>query len=214
VNEADRFLHPIVPPLALALVGFLDGLGSGRLTTAAAAVVAAQLAAVSLQSLWSSVPRSVGYSPDVPERKSALASELDRIIRLTCTGKTAGKINVVGTDYPWLNHVSLEFIAFSQFARRDRRCYWASVGFAERDPRAAWQQLNRFQSPFYVTVDYGNPRNLLPPALRARAQETLTEPDAFNQTNIAVFRRALRSGEWLVVPGFRHLGLIVLRRAP
>jgi hypothetical protein len=71
-----------------------------------------------------------------------------------------------------------------------------------------WHSLAVNGSPFFVTVDYGNPGNPLPADIRARTEID----DRWNTANRAILRRALESGLFTIVPGSRRAGLIVLRR--
>jgi hypothetical protein len=229
VNQDDRFLLPVVPALAVALVAILTLIDVRIVAGLLASLFAGQFALTTLQSFDSGKPAALAYSrvslpAEIPKHlrpapltysrlhqpvgKSGFATELDRVVRLTCTNSTGGRINMVGTNYPWLNYSTLQMLAFAKFAEDGRRCHYTALG-DDTDANGAWQKLRRLKSPFYVTVDYGNPRNPLPRDLVAETNLT----DVFNRINVAVLRRVTRSGLYTVVPGSRRRGLVVLRLA-
>jgi hypothetical protein len=230
VNQDDRFLLPVVPAVAVALVAALRLVEVRLFAWLVTTLLAAQLALTTLQSFKTGTPAALAYSRVVlpadipkplrpaplsysrlhqPSRESAFAEELERVVRLTCTKGTAGRANMVGTNYAWLNSTTVEMVAFAKFAGAGRRCYYTAPGDETTDARDAWQRVTRLKPPFFITVDYGNPRNPLPRDLVAQTNLA----DVFNRNNVAVLRRLTASGLYTVVPRSRRLGLVVLRLA-
>jgi hypothetical protein len=208
-NEDGRFLLPTIPAVGLALVALLRVVDSRIVAGVIALLFAGQFALSTLQSFDTGTPRELMYVRlRAPAAKSAFAAELDRVVRLTCTNDTAGQVTMVGTDYPWLNANTLELLAHARF-QAGPHCSYTALGYALNDSGVAWQRVIDYGSPFLVTVDYGNPRNPLPPEFVA--QTDLTDP--FNEINVAVLRRAISSGRYTIVPGSRRVGVIVLRLA-
>jgi hypothetical protein len=163
---------------------------------------------VTLQSYGYANPsRLVSHEIASPDRDETFADRLDAVVERTCAAEAAGKINIVGVDYPWLNGNTLGMLAFSRFAERGRRCYYTSLGYAQADPEAAWSRVQEFQPPYYVGIDYGNARNPLPPPYA----DVAARGSAFNRVNQDVFERVTRSSEFDVVPGTRRAGLVVFR---
>ena len=133
------------------------------------------------------------------------------MVRLTCTDATAGKFNLVGTSYAWLNANTLGMLAAERFAMIGRRCYYGGLRRLN-DPDAGWRDVVRYPWPFFVTVDYDNPGNPLPPEQQVPdVRDEIIEP--FNRINVAVLRRAIQTGQYVIVPGSRRNGLVVLQLA-
>ena len=80
---------------------------------------------------------------------------------------------------------------------------------SQKNTDVAWARLQQFQSPYYISIDYGNRSNPLP-----EAQRSLVIPsDPFNVVNTAIFQRVKASGSYRVVPGTRKIGAVVLHAA-
>lgn len=209
VNEDDRFLVPTIPAVGLALVAVLRFADARLAAWPLAALFAGQLAFTTLQSFDTATPSELAYYRlREPAARSAFAAQVDRIIRLTCPRETAARATMVGTDYPWLNHNTLRMLARARF-QSGPRCNYNALGYAEADPEVGWRRLIESGALFFVTLDYGNPRNPLPADLRRQVKLN----NAFNRINLAVLRRAIRSGRYTIVPQSRRLGLLVLRLA-
>jgi hypothetical protein len=97
-------------------------------------------------------------------------------------------------------------LAAERFAESGRYCYYTALGYASTDPDAAWRRVVEFKPPFYIAVDYGNPKNPLP----VTEAKTIVATDAFNKVNVNVFRRAITSGRFRVAPRSRDTGIVVL----
>jgi hypothetical protein len=172
--------------------------------------VALEFSLVQLQSFGETPIASLSYYRLVaPTGETQFAKELNDVVDTTCTPESAGKINMVGADYPWFNHNTIEMIAFERHAEGGLRCYYTSLGYAEQKADVAWQRVRQFDPPYYISVDYGNPSNPLPKAERV----LITPSDPFNVVNTTVFRRIETSGSFKVVPGTRQSGVVVLQRA-
>jgi dolichyl-phosphate-mannose-protein mannosyltransferase len=214
VNDQDRFLLAGFPCLGLALALLLAELRVRVLPLVCVALLAAQFGLVTD---WSySPPRHMdwyfaeGLPIGPPAPRTEFAAELDRIVRLTCTRATAGRSNIVGVDYRWLNHNNLELLAHARYALGGRWCGYSYLGLAETDPARAWAALRSLAPPFFIGVDYGNPRNPLP----AELVRTTDLTDAYNRVNVAVFERLLASHRYRILQGTRRDGLLVLRARP
>jgi hypothetical protein len=212
VNWDPRFLMPAIPAVGLGLVAVLRLLNVRAVTVLVSLLFAGQYTLTALQSFTNAIPAQLPAQllyRTVPTPRSTMAAELDQVVQLTCTDATAGKFNLVGTSYAWLNANTLGMLAAERFAMIGRRCYYRGFPLALNDPDAGWRDVVRYPSPFFVTVDYDNPGNPLPPELQAR-HEFL---ERFNRINIAVLRRAIETGQYVIVPGSRRNGLVVLQLA-
>jgi hypothetical protein len=210
-NEDLRYLLPVIPYTAMLLGLAATAPRTSLFSTAIAAVFGIQFASGTLQSFATSHPSSM-ISPliDAPTQKTAFARNLDAIVDQTCTPSSSDKINMVGVEYPWLNENTLEMLAAERFAESGRYCYYTTLGYATTSPNAAWRRVIQFMPPFYISLDYGSVRNRLP----ATIQQTIDPTDPFNVTNVAVFRRAVASTRFSILPGSRQAGTIILVARP
>ena len=207
-NQELRYLLPLVPFVAV-LAALAIGAAKKRLIVGlAAAILCAQFTVVTFQSFGKLQTASlVSYPLTPPVAKSAFAGELNRVVTATCTPEADYKINMVGAEYPWLNHNTLEMLAIERYAESGKRCYYTALGYAENDPNIAFKRVEDFKSPYYISIDYGNPANPLPPTL----QSLIIQADPFNKVNQIVFRRVVTSGLYQRIPGTAREGLVILR---
>jgi hypothetical protein len=210
-NEDPRYLLPLIPYLAM-LVGLAVAAPVGALLpTVLGVVLVIQFAGGTLQSFDIWKPSwLVSYPIPAPVQKTAIARTLDEIVNQTCTPASSFKINMVGVNYPWFNANTLQMLAAERFAESGRYCYYTALGYASTDPNAAWRRVVQFKPPFYIGLDYGNAVNPLPLVQR----RAIDPKDPFNVINVAVFRRAIRSKAFVVLPETRRAGTVVLAATP
>jgi hypothetical protein len=213
VNTDPRYIAAAIPGLALALVVLLQMTGTMWLTAAVAIVFAAQFALMTLQSFDSGAPSSLVRAAyhGVPQRDASFPDQVSRIVHTACASTPSGQYDTVGASYAWLNQNTLTMLAAEQFALDGHDCPWAGVQFSSADP-GGWGDFSARKSTFFVTVDYGNPRNRLPKALDPQTGLSTALDVHFNGGNALLLSRAIRSGRYAVVPGSRRLGLVLLRR--
>ena len=64
--------------------------------------------------------------------------------------------------------------------RRDGRlCYYTALGYANQNPNVAWTRVKQFNSPYYISIDYGDRSNQLPEPERS----LIIPSDPFNAIN-------------------------------
>jgi 4-amino-4-deoxy-L-arabinose transferase-like glycosyltransferase len=206
-NQDPRYLLPLIPYVAVIAGIAVAAPRSHAFAFALATLLVVEGTLVTLQSYgYANSSRLVSYPLQSPQRKTELARTLDRIVDLTCTPASADRINAVGVEYPWLNHNTLEMLAAERYASSGRRCYYDALGYAPKDPAAAWRLLTQLKSPYYIGVDFGNAENPLPPSVA----KTIVPDDPFNRLSHVIYLRALRSGLYAVLPRSRQTGTIVL----
>ena len=95
VNTDPRYVSPAIPAVGLALVALLRLLDIRLVTALVVLVLGAQFANVTLQNLYSGTPSALVDEDyrQLPQGRSATASELQRIVEATCTEETASKYN-------------------------------------------------------------------------------------------------------------------------
>ena len=206
-NEDVRFLLGALPHVSL-LLAFALAILPRPLVIAVMVLLAAQFGLVNARALGVGERSSYPYLAQ-PVTDSALRERLQELVHATCTAKSDGRISVVGGDYPWLNGNTLSLLADEEHTVGGHECEYTALGYAETDADAAWQRVLSLSAPYYVTIDYEDPANRLAPGLAA----AVPSYDAFNRVNRAVFRRALGSGVYSVLPGTRRDGFVALHRS-
>jgi len=207
-NDEVRYLLGLIPFVAIFVAIMIDASNSRSLALVAAVVLVAEFGLGELQSFGQKPIGSLTYPTlSSPARETAFAKELDQVVDETCTADLAGRINMVGADYGWFNHNTIEMLAFERYAVSGRRCYYTALGYAENDTEAAWTRLQQYQSPYYISIDYGSKSNPLP----ADRKVLVVPSDPFNVVNTAIYQRVKASGTYKPVPGTRDDGLVVLK---
>ena len=207
-NEEMRYLLGLIPFVAMLAALAISAARVRALLAAAVVILAAELVVVTLQGFGHARQASlVSYPVKELTTEAGFAETLDRTVATTCGPESADRINMVGADYPWLNHNYLSMLALEEHADEGLICYYTALGYAESDPEVAWQRLLQFKSPYYISIDYDNPANPLPPDKQALIRAS----DPFNTVNVTVYRRVRESGRYELVPGSRRDGLVILR---
>jgi hypothetical protein len=208
-NTDSRFIIPTIPGIAVGLAALLVTVGSKRLAVLIALLLTGQFALMTLQSFDANAPAQIvdPHGRSVPVARSNVARQLDEIVRYTCDHTPGGRVNTVGASYPWLSANTVNLLSLEQFAGGG--CSWQSIGDGVTDPELGWQALTGVDSPFLLTMDFGNPRNQLPGDLAAQVSANAN----LNVIDVPVLRRALRSGRYTIVPSFRRSGLLLLQRS-
>ena len=210
-NQEMRYLLGLVPFVALPAALAIAAARIRTLFAAAVVVLAAEFTVVTLQGFGHLREASlVSYPVKELTTGAGFANTLERAVADTCGTVSTGRINMVGVDYAWLNHNVLSMIALEQHANEGLACYYTALGYAANDPNVAWKRVLDFKPPYYVSIDYGNPANPLPPDKKA----LVIPSDPFNAVNLAVYRRVRDSGLFEVLPGSRRDGLVVFRARP
>jgi hypothetical protein len=214
VNTDVRYIVPAVPALALGLVAVLRIIDDARITPLFAVLFACQFGLMAFQSFSANTPSALvrlAYH-SVPQSSSTFADQVDRLVKTACANQPDDGWNSVGTSYAWLNANTLTMLGVEQLALDGRQCKWAGVTFTSSDPDG-WQNFTGQNSAYLLTVDYGNPANRLPAALDPSAGLGSALDTQINGGNAKLLRRAISSGSYVVVPGSRRLGLVLLRHA-
>ena len=161
VNDDKRFVAAALPAIALGLVAVLRILDEARITGIVVLLLAGQFALMTLHSFDVTASARLdrpGFYQAITVSKSAYAEQLDDIVLRTCTAESAQKYNTVGGSYAWLNANTLTMLVAEQFALSDRHCFWAGLDSfsTDNEPGTRWKELLRRNSPYFLTVDYGN----------------------------------------------------------
>lgn len=207
-NQEMRYLLGLVPFVATLAALAIAASRVRALIAATVVVLAAEFVVVTLQGFgYARQAALTSYPVKELMTEAGFAEALEDVVDRTCGIESTDRINMVGADYPWLNHNTLSMLAREQHSGDNLNCYYTALGYAENDPAVAWARVLEFRSPYYISIDYGNPVNPLPPDKRA----LILPSDPFNVVNVAVFRRVRESALFEVVPGSRREGLVILR---
>ncbi len=77
--------------------------------------------------------------------------ELTHMVQVTST--IPYRYNIVGVEEPWLNANSAAFFAAKGRLRTGVRCYYTSLGYAEKDVGKALRRIDELQTHYFITLD-------------------------------------------------------------
>ena len=121
--------------------------------------------------------------------------ELTRVVQATST--IPYRYNIVGVEEPWFNANSASFFAAKNRLKTGSRCYYTSLGYAEKDAGAALRRIDDLQTHYFITRD----EPFQP-----------TPPDPFNLVSLPVLRELRESSRFKRVPFGSHDGVLILER--
>ena len=58
----------------------------------------------------------------------------------------------MGVEIPWFNANSASYFSAKQMLKKKFRCYYTSLGYAEKDVNKAWQRLFNFKINYFITL--------------------------------------------------------------
>ena len=198
INEENRYLVPLVVPVAVLIMWTLSQFPSWSLASVVLAMAAGQWGLVHLQAFgWIDRQPTMTHWLIPLERDARGSDELARVVQATATDETRGRINMIGVEYPWFNANSASFYAAKAALSGVPRCYYTSLGYAEDEVEAAWHRLlTDINAPFFVTIA----RDHRPPS------------DPLNRVSLPIMQR-VELDERFVPQAFpSELGIVVYRR--
>ncbi len=198
INEETRYLLPLLPSLVIIFTGLLHIFGSPRpVVMVAVLLFAAQWAVVHGQATGLLAPiQGTSNWVRTVDRDARRAEELTRLIQCTTSERTANRYIVDGVEYPWLNANSLSFYAAKEELKSRRRCFYVSLGYAEKDEDKAWQRIFDAKSVYYISVEANaQPKQpdflnivSLPTLERVEADRRFVQEPFDSEFSIALFR--------------------------
>jgi hypothetical protein len=197
INEESRYLLPLLPALAILFAWLLNCIGSDLISRFAMGILLLQFIWVNGQSLgvWPRDPAISQWLTAVTVQDAGVA-ELKRVVRATCHGNIADRMNICGVEYPWLNANVLSFHGAEQRLWTGYRCHYTSLGYAEDDVNRALVRI-REQKPCYLV-------SVLP--------EYQEQPvDCFNQVSGPVLETLLGGALFERGPAVMGKGIVILR---
>lgn len=106
---------------------------------------------------------------------------LTTLVDATCSKEEKERYNIIGLELPELNANSAEYFSAKQLLKQNFRCYYTSLGYAEKDPAKAWQRLLDLNINYFVTLQ---------PSLNSKPA------DPFNQVTLPILDRVQKSAKF------------------
>jgi len=180
VNQENRYLLPLLPYLCLVISWTLKKVRQRLLTICVGFVIIFQLIIVQSQAL--------GLTPARPElsywlysfdRNTTEKKTLSSLVNTTCSNKEEeNRYNVIGLELPWFNANSATYFSSKHLLDRGFRCYYTSLGYAEKDIDKAWTRLFDLNINYFATLkprsqaETANPLNLVSLPILERIQKS------------------------------------------
>jgi hypothetical protein len=180
VNQENRYLLPLLPYLALLIAWILKRTRQKLLVFFAGFALVLQLFVVQSQAL--------GVTPEDPnlsswlypiDRSSTNKQILSKLVDTTCKNETEkDRYNIIGLELPWFNANSAAYFSAQQQLKKDFRCYYTSLGYAEKDTEKAWARLFDLNINYFATLkprsqaEAANPLNLVSLPILERIQSS------------------------------------------
>lgn len=153
VNQETRYLMPILPHFAIILSWLLTQVNQKPIMYFMMLVFTLQLLVVHGQALGiTQVNSNLSnwlYPIDVSNNYNQL---LNKIVDATCNTNERYRYNVIGLELPWFNANSVSYLSAQQMLERNFRCYYTSLGYAEKDIERSWKRLFDLNVNYFVTL--------------------------------------------------------------
>ncbi len=200
INEESRYLLPLLPSLVIILISCISLAQSRFLRVSFVFLVVLQFSSVHAQALGIG---EIDYSRmsvwlKTFTRDKEPMIEMKRLIHLTSNTRTDYRYHICGVEYPWLNFNSLSFYAAKARLKTNLRCYYTSLGYAEKDMSKAWRRLESLKIIYFISVKEGKQPE---------------PPNFVNKASLPVLRRIREDDRFVLEPFESKLGVIVFRNA-
>jgi hypothetical protein len=180
VNQENRYLLPLLPYLALLIAWILKRTRQNLLVFFAGFVMVLQLFVVQSQALGvTAEDPNLSYWLYPIDRSSINKQLLSKLVDTTCKNETEkDRYNIIGLELPWFNANSAAYFSAQQQLKKDFRCYYTSLGYAEKDTEKAWARLFDLNINYFATLkprsqaESANPLNLVSLPILERIQSS------------------------------------------
>jgi hypothetical protein len=123
--------------------------------------------------------------------------EVQRLTRFTCTPQTANRYHISGIELPWLNANSLSFYMAKERLSSKVRCYYVSLGYAQKNVAKALARIDSLNISHYISLD---------------ASAHPVPPNFINQVSIPVLQKVRHDKRFVQERFESQLGIIVFRK--
>jgi hypothetical protein len=195
VTVETRFLLGLLPSITVLVMALLFLVSSRQALAGIMVIFAFQ---------WITVNRVADSPPrEFANRSSWLLSlhsdsnkyeELTRVVQTTSVPRA---YNIVAIEDPWLNANSASFFSAKNRLQTGIRSYYTSLGYAQKDTKAALERIAEFHAPFVVTLDEPFQANL---------------PHYLNETTLPVLRVLEHDPNFTHVPFASRQGILIFSR--
>jgi hypothetical protein len=201
INEATRFLTAAVPLVAVLLMWAIGQVPVRLARILFVTAVMAQWGYVHAITLGLTNGGDHSWLRAL-DRDPTHADEVTRVIQLT--SEAANRYNIVGIELPWFNANSLDFYAAKYRLVTDRRAYYTSLGYAEKDVGKALDRIDAIKTVYFISLEeraHPFPPDFLnqvsvPVLVKVQADQRFVRRSFLSQSGIVVFQR---------VPGYQAL---------
>jgi hypothetical protein len=86
-----------------------------------------------------------------PQEDRTQYNDVERMVAMT--SNVANRYNIVGVEQPWLNSNTASFFAAKRRLGTGVRCYFTTLGYAQKDVAAAVKRVQEFNLLYYISLD-------------------------------------------------------------
>lgn len=199
INEETRYLLPALPYLIVLICWSISTLSKKGVALIVAGCFVGQFVfvhSVAFGLAHQNDGESVSQWVTSIDSDSKKEEDIEAIVSVTCNPGSAGKINVIGVEWPWLNANSIEYYATQRKLKADIQCYYTSIGYAENDVDKALDRIkNVIKPPYFITVEL----------------RLLQNGDAFNRVSLSVTDFIEHAPSFIEEPQLRNGSIRIFR---
>jgi hypothetical protein len=195
INMDTRFLLPLLPSIATLVMALSSLLPRPALVGLATLFAWQWVSAHKVAA--GEAPPSASRSPYLTgkHRDPSRYEELTRLIQ--ATSRESSRYSIIGIEKPWFNANSASFFAAKGRLSSGTRCYYTSLGYAEKDTRAALQRVDELRAAYVATLD--EPFQAQP-------------ADFLNRVSLPVLREIENDPRFSRVPFESRQGIVLFQR--
>lgn len=198
VNDAvdPRYMYPMLGLLAVIVMSLCAPITSRAAFVVMVALCGMQFAVVHSVALGTAGPLANQFTwLTRPQEDRGQYREVERIVRWTST--VTGRYNIVGVEEPWLNLNTVSFFAAKNRLDTGIRCYFTSLGYAQKDLAAAVKRVEELNPMYYITLD--EPFQRIP-------------PNFVNMVSVPMLKHVRMDPSFEHVPASSANGVVLFRR--
>ena len=198
INEENRYLLPLLPSLLILFFWCMTFVRTRLGILLVLVILVAQWTFVHAQALGYISPNyRISYWVQPYKLDPQPRIEVKGAVELTCDTQRAYRYNITGIELPWLNANSLSFYTAKERLESKIRCYYTSLGYAEKDVTRAWDRLETLNIAHFISLAepaHPNPPNFLnqasiPILNKIKADERFAPKPFDSNLNVIVFQR-------------------------
>ena len=197
INEEHRYLLPLLPSVAILILWALSHARNRFIGVVVLSALIGQWSLVHAITLGYIQPiRNISLWVRPLDLNHVPMRELEKLITFTCNSRTENRYNIAGIELPWINANSLSFFSAKARLTKNVRCYYTSLGYAEKDTTRAWNRLNSLKIASFISLEeaaHPEPPNFLnqvslPILRRIRSDSNFVQQQFESELKIVVFR--------------------------